>query len=429
MSSNASSAIVSTLSELTSAAASEDVTTIQVSGAITGVKSLLLKPGSKLEGAANGAALIFDAGQDGVGVAKDNTIIDLELKTEPHRSAVYLQAPHDHFGSLKLERLNVVGCIGLIAEGNAGPGDAVTVKDVHIAEADARNLTKGPVGFGVEIVPAAFTLLNRRTSPDSRIQAEVSNISAGSSEKPIQGTGILFGGTPGGGEISCFLETGTIHSNSGLPPGTADRISGGVFVVQGAFADEGRNVGSVSTYGTNDMVLDNWGVVERWTALADCTSYGPSSIGFVQLGQIGTISIEGVLETHGAGSCGFNAGEVKQASDVTSSKGPEAGEVREATFKRIVTHGDGAIGVQVSVPEGRIIVKNGIETFGGVGSSLARGVVMKLAATALSIKPGGAAEEIHIENGLITHGHDVQPLELLGQVGTLHISGNVGPAP
>ena len=102
MSSNASSTRVSTLSELTDAAASENVTTIQVTGAITGVKSLLLKPGSKLEGAANGAALIFDAGQDGVGVAKDNTITDLELKTEPHRSAVYLQAPHDGFGSLTL---------------------------------------------------------------------------------------------------------------------------------------------------------------------------------------------------------------------------------------------------------------------------------------------------------------------------------------
>lgn len=29
-------------------------------------------------------------------------------------------------------------------------------------------------------------------------------------------------------------------------------------MVQGAHADEVRNVGTVSTYGTNDMVLDNW---------------------------------------------------------------------------------------------------------------------------------------------------------------------------
>lgn len=98
MSSNASSALVSTLAELTHAAASEDVATIRVACAITGVKTLLLKPGLKLEGAADGAALIFDAGQDGVSLTKDNTVINLVLKTEPHRSVVYLQAPQERFG-------------------------------------------------------------------------------------------------------------------------------------------------------------------------------------------------------------------------------------------------------------------------------------------------------------------------------------------
>jgi hypothetical protein len=30
------------------------------------------------------------------------------------------------------------------------------------------------------------------------------------------------------------------------------------------------------TYGVNDMVLDNWGVVDRWTAEAKITSHGQS---------------------------------------------------------------------------------------------------------------------------------------------------------
>ena len=107
---------------------------------------------------------------------------------------------------------------------------------------------------------------------------------------------------------------------------------------------------------------------------------------------------------------------------------PSKGGVREATFQRVVTHGAGGVGVQVAVPEGKIVVKKGIETFGGVGESLARGVVMKLAATALSVKPGGAAKDIQIDGGLITHGKDVQPMELLGQIETLRVSGNVGPA-
>ena len=58
------------------------------------------------------------------------------------------------------------------------------------------------------------------------------------------------------------LVTGAVYSDGGIPSGTPDCISGGVFVVQGAFADIVRNRGPVTTYGVNDMVLDNWGVVD-----------------------------------------------------------------------------------------------------------------------------------------------------------------------
>lgn len=42
-----------------------------------------------------------------------------------------------------------------------------------------------------------------------------------------------------------------------------------------------RNRGPVVTYGVNDMVLDNWGNVDRWIVEQKLTSYGPSGIGFV----------------------------------------------------------------------------------------------------------------------------------------------------
>jgi hypothetical protein len=66
--------------------------------------------------------------------------------------------------------------------------------------------------------------------------------------------------------------------------------------------------------------------------------------------------------------------------------------VRLADFDRIVTHADGAVGVQVSQPVGEIKVRRGIETFGGKGDSLVKGVVIKLAAIALSVKPGGSID-------------------------------------
>jgi hypothetical protein len=96
--------------------------------------------------------------------------------------------------------------------------------------------------------------------------------------------------------------------------------------------------------------------------------------------------------------------------------------VHTAEFERIVTHADGAVGVQISQPVGEITVHRGIETYGGTGDSLVKGVVTKLAAVALSIKPGGSARKIAIAGGLVTHGAGVNPLELHGQVCSLQIT-------
>ena len=55
------------------------------------------------------------------------------------------------------------------------------------------------------------------------------------------------------------LRTGEIHTDGGVPAGTPDPISGGVFVISGAVVDQVASTGPVTTYGQNDMVLDNWG--------------------------------------------------------------------------------------------------------------------------------------------------------------------------
>jgi hypothetical protein len=56
----------------------------------------------------------------------------------------------------------------------------------------------------------------------------------------------------------------------------ADKIGGGVFVVSGATVERVVNAGTVTTQGKNDMVLDNWGYVKHWEAVAAITSIGPS---------------------------------------------------------------------------------------------------------------------------------------------------------
>jgi len=150
------------------------------------------------------------------------------------------------------------------------------------------------------------------------------------------------------------------------------------------------------TYGVNDMVLDNWGVVDRWTAEAKITSYGPSGIGFANFGIVHELKVNAPIETFGQGARGFNV---------------YTGTVNLAEFDRVVTHADGAVGIQISQPIGRLVVHRGIETFGGTGPSLVKGVLINLSAIALSIKPGGSARKIEIVGRVKTNGPGVAPIE------------------
>jgi hypothetical protein len=264
----------------------------------------------------------------------------------------------------------------------------------------------------VEVIAGAFTLWNQQTDPAVIVTADLTGLSAGRAGAPVRGSGIFVGGTgdAGGRLIVPRLETRSVFSDGGIAPGTPDRISGGVFVVHGAFADRVFNQGPVTTYGVNDMVLDNWGMVDTWVAKQKITSYGPSGIGFVNFGAINRLVIEAAIETFGQGARGFNV---------------YAGRVDHAVFDRIVTHGDGAVGIQISQPVGDIIVRRGIETYGGAGDSLVKGVVTRLSATAFSVKPGGEARKVEIGGGLTTHGAGVEPLELHGRVEMLEIGGGL----
>jgi hypothetical protein len=80
------------------------------------------------------------------------------------------------------------------------------------------------------------------------------------------------------------------------------------------------------------------------------------------------------------------------------------------------------VGIQLSQPIGQINVRRGIETLWGTGDSLVKGVVVRLSAIALSIKPGGSARKIVIAGGLISHGEGVCPLESHGAVDSLQIT-------
>ena len=73
-------------------------------------------------------------------------------------------------------------------------------------------------------------------------------------------------------------------------------------------------------------------------------------------------------------------------------------------------------------------VRRGIETCGGSGEALVKGVVTRLSAIAVSIKPGGLVRRLTVNGGLLTHGDGVHAMELHGAIASLQISKSLGPS-
>ena len=403
---------VTTTTELERIAADASVKHIMIAARIDNVPTLRLSRGQTLAGVDTHSALHFIAGEDGLQLSADNKVENLQLVCDPHKRAIFNDTSIEHWGRLVLRGLTITGVVRLLARDQVRNGH-VEARDIDIVAADARSYDEMPKGYGVAVVPGAFTLWNQQVDPTVTITADVVGLVAGRAGAPVRGSGIFVGGAGdiGGRLVVSRLETGAVHSDGGIEQGTRDQISGGVFVVYGTVVDNVRNLGPVSTYGPNDMVLDNWGAVDHWVAENKITSYGPSGVGFVNFGTIGRLQVKAPIETFGKGARGFNV---------------YTGTVQSAEFERLVTHGDGAVGIQISQPVGRSVVRRGVETHGSIGDSLVKGMVTKLAATALSIKPGGSAREISIDGGLVTHGEGVEPLELHGSIEVLTIRDNFG---
>jgi hypothetical protein len=402
---------VASAAELVASAPDPHVDTVVVTTDLINVPTVSLSAGKTLRGEMAGITVSFAPGQDGVQLSTDNTIDNLTLQTSLDKCAVFNDTGVSSLGRLVLRNLRTAGVIQLLARDSVVSGH-IEAENVDVVSADARAFAERPKGYGVEVIPGAFVLWNQQSDPGVVITADLTGICIGRAGGPVRGSGVFVSGAgDAGGRLSVHrLETGAVYSDGGIAKGTPDRITGGVFVVSGAFVDQVHNRGPVTTYGPNDMVLDNWGTVEHWLVDDKITSYGPSGIGFVNFGIIDRLEIHSTIETFGRGSRGFNV---------------YSGTVKSTQFERIVTHADGAVGLQISQPVGDIVVRRGIETFGGTGDSLVKGVVVQLPAVALSIKPGGSARRIAVAGGVMTHGAGVTPLEIHGRIDSLEATGGV----
>jgi hypothetical protein len=407
--------VVNSLTELLQAVADPTVKTITVAQDLAGVPEIRLSPSTTLRGRpGHRSVLRFAEGVQGLCLSSDNFVANLDVLVSPERLAIWNDDSVSSLGRLTLRSVSTIGRVRLLARG-AIRGGHVEVDGLDIVAADARSEQERPHAYGVYVLQGAFTLWNMQSDPDVLITANLVDLSAGRLGAPVSGSGMFVGGaSEGGGRLAVqHLETNAVYSHGHIAPGTSDQISGGVFVVFGASVELVVNNGPVATYGANDMALDNWGFVDRWVSKDKVTTFGPSGVGFVNFGRINELVALAPIETFGLGARGFNV---------------YTGTIGSGDFDRIVTHGDGAVGVQISQPVGRLIFRRGIETHGATGPSLVKGVLQNLAATALSIKPGGSAREIQVLGGLRAHGKDVPPLEQHGSIESLRIEGGFSSA-
>lgn len=401
--------VATTIDQLVAATEDASIHQIVVHGTLTNAPSLRLSPGQTLRGEHDGAQITFIPGSDGLQLSSNNRVHTLRLRTAPDQRAIFNDTSVETLGRIELRGVTTIGCVQILARDKVRGGH-VDVNGLDIIAADARGVKDRPHGYGVYVINGAFTLWNMQQDTSVIVSADLVGLSAGRDGAPVRGSGIFVsGGGDKAGRLNVRrLETDAVYSDGGITAGTADQITGGVFTVYGAYVDVVRNRGPVVTYGVNDMVLDNWGVVDRWTAEAKITSHGPSGIGFVNFGIVHELKVNAPIETFGQGARGFNV---------------YTGTVNLAEFDRIITHADGAVGVQISQPIGKLVVHRGIETFGGTGPSLVKGAVITLSAIALSIKPGGSAREIDIRGGVKTNGAGVAPIEQHGAIDSLRVIG------
>jgi hypothetical protein len=257
----------SSTAELVLAVVDDSVREIHVMGSLAGVPTIRLAPGQSLVGDGGGAHLAFAASVDGLQLTSDNTVKALALFADVDRRALFNDTSQSTLGRIELEKLQIVGVVQLLASDAVRAGH-VEAHAIDIVAADARGYDYRPKGYGVEVIPGAFTLWNQHTDPTVTITADLTDLSAGRAGAPVRDSGIFVsGGGDGAGRMDVSrLINGAVFSDGGIAPGTPDRITGGVFVVYGAYVDLVRNCGVVTTYGPNDMVLDNWGTVDRWIA-------------------------------------------------------------------------------------------------------------------------------------------------------------------
>ena len=396
----------------------ERKTEIVLTRSVTLASSLYLSPevsiSAKAQEDGSLPRLIFSH-SDGLILSGSSQIKDMILMTRQDKKAIQIlaQQSEEDFGQLILENLKINGQVSLIFRAPTLKA-SVKVNDVHVINTDTRAYLEQPQKYGVNVLQGAFTLYNFNPNQDSEIEASIKGLTIGLPDQPVWGSGVFISGFGDqGSQVHVDrLQVNDIYSTGVLPQGVADYITAGMFISYGALVDELIHDGVTMTYGVNDMVLDAWGKVQRWIVNDKVVSYGPSGVGFVNFGQVDYFEANASIETYGTGARAYNQYD---------------GYLKEGLFSDIMTHNDGAVGIQISKKVDRLRIRGNIHTFGSLGQSLVKGVNVDLPAYAFSLKEGGALDEFIVEGDILSEGDQVTTviMEEGAQIGQVKVAGRV----
>lgn len=384
---------------------------IELTNSINAVDTIRLKEGQKITSTREDVLIAFING-DGIALSGDNEIANISIQTSPNRRAIYIDSEIEDLKTIKLNKLTITGMVQLMTRPN-NKTLTVEIDTIDIVAADARNYPERPMKYGVNVYQGALTIYNFNPKEDSQIKVYAEDISLGRDQAPVIGSGVFISGfnDDTGKVVVEKLTTKDIYTNGMIPTGQPNLITGAIFIVYGAYAKEIISKGLVTTYGTNDMVLDVWGTVDNWTCKKKIRSYGSSGIGFVNFGTVKNFKAEDNIETYGLGARGFNQYD---------------GTIDNADFNCIKTVGDGSIGMQFSKPVGNITVQKGVITEGSSGETLVKGVIKNLKADAISVLEGGSINNLNIIGDLITRGQDVVAYHVNGgKVDSMTLEGEI----
>lgn len=384
---------------------------IEILNAISSYDTLRLKEGKKLIGVGDKIFLSF-INSEGFSLEGDNEIKNISIQTKPEYRAIYLDSLKEDLKKIKISDVTTSGVVQLLMR-KPSKKLKVEIKNLDIVSADARRFSEKPQKYGVNVYQGALSIYNYNPDEKSKIDIVAEDISLGRENAPVIGSGIFIAGfNDDGGKVEVEkLTTKKIFTNGMIPKGQPNLITGGIFILNSAHAKEIISKEVVETYGVNDMVLDVWGEVSKWTCEDKIRSYGSSAIGFVNFGVVDYFYAKESIETYGLGARGFNQYD---------------GTIKEAIFKSINTEGDGSIGMQFSKPVGKITVEENVSTKGSVGETLVKGVIMNLYADAISVKEGGVIEKLEVKKDIITKGDDVNGYHIdKGEVKSFKLGGKI----